>query len=78
MQYIKGADRTQAVLFPQSLDEIIDTDIKVRIIDLFVKSIDLAQFSFYVKSSSEGRRPYHPKDLLKLYVFWKIKIKSAA
>lgn len=69
MQYIKGTDRSQAVLFPRSLDEIIDADNEVRIIDLFVESIDLAQFSFHVKSSLEGRPPYHPKDLLKLYVY---------
>ena len=69
MQYIKGTDRTQAVLFPQSLDEIIDDGNEVRIIDLFVESIDLVQFSFHVKSSSEGRPAYHPKDLLKLYVY---------
>jgi transposase len=69
MQYIKGTDRTQAVLFPQSLDEIIDQSNEVRIIDLFVESIDLAQFSFHLKSSQEGRPPYHPKDLLKLYVY---------
>jgi len=69
MQYIKGIDRFQAVLFPQSLDEIIDADNEVRIVDLFVESIDLAQFSFHLKSSAEGRPPYHPKDLLKLYVY---------
>ena len=69
MQYIKGIDRSQAVLFPQSLDEIIDEDNEVRIIDLFVESIDLAQFRFHLKSSPEGRPPYHPKDLLKLYVY---------
>jgi transposase len=69
MQYIKGTDRTQAVLFPQSLDEIIDADNEMRLIDLFVESIDLAQFSFHIKSTAEGRPPYHPKDLLKLYVY---------
>ena len=69
MQYIKGTDRTQAVLFPQSLDEIIDLSNEVRIIDLFVESIDLTQFTFHLKSSEEGRPPYHPKDLLKLYVY---------
>ena len=69
MQYIKGTDRTQAVLFPQSLDEIIDQSNEVRIIDLFVESIDLTQFSFHLKLSEEGRPPYHPKDLLKLYVY---------
>lgn len=69
MQYVKGTDRTQAVLFPQSLDEIIAPDNEVRIIDLFVESIDLSQFSFHLKLSQEGRPPYHPKDLLKLYVY---------
>jgi transposase len=69
MQYIKGTDRTQAVLFAQSLDEIIDADNEVRIIDLFIESIDITHFNFQLKSSSEGRPPYHPKDLLKLYVY---------
>ncbi|MEI6950850.1 IS1182 family transposase [Paraflavisolibacter sp. H34] len=69
MQYIQGTDRTQAVLFPRSLDEIIDEDNEVRIIDLFVNSIDLAQFNFRIKSSPEGRPPYNPRDLLKLYVY---------
>ena len=69
MQYITGVDRCQAVLFPQSLDEIIDESNEVRIIDLFVDSINLTEFKFQLKSSSEGRPPYHPKDLLKLYVY---------
>lgn len=69
MQYISGTDRTQAILFPQSLDEIIDGDNEVRIIDLFVESIDLLSFNFQLKASTEGRPPYHPKDLLKLYVY---------
>jgi transposase len=69
MQYITGTNRTQAVLFSQSLDEIIDADNEVRIVDLFVDSIDLTQFTFQLKSATEGRPPYHPKDLLKLYVY---------
>ena len=69
MQFIIGTDRTQAVLFPESLEQIIDKNNEVRIIDLFVDSIDLAQFTFHLKFASEGRPPYHPKDLLKLYVY---------
>jgi len=69
MQFITGTDRTQAVLFPESLEQIIDQNNEVRIIDLFVDSIELSKFSFHLKSSSEGRPPYHPKDLLKLYVY---------
>jgi transposase len=56
MQYIKGTDRTQVVLFPQSLDEIIDPDNEVSIIDLFVESIDLTEFKFHLKGSA-GPQP---------------------
>jgi transposase len=69
MRYITGADRTQAVLFPQSLDEIIDQDNEVRLLDLFVESLELSTFTFHLKGSVEGRPAYHPKDLLKLYVY---------
>ena len=69
MRYITGTDRTQAVLFPQSLDEVIDQDNEVRLIELFVESLDLSTFSFHLKASEEGRPAYHPKDLLKLYVY---------
>jgi transposase len=69
MQFIKGENRTQSILFPQSLDQIINQDNEVRIIDLFVESISLADFQFFIKSTQEGRPAYHPKDLLKLYVY---------
>ena len=69
MQFIQGKDRTQSILFPKSLDQIVEFDNEVRIIDLFVESIDLADFHFVVKTSKEGRPAYHPKDLLKLFVY---------
>lgn len=69
MRYVTGSDRTQAVLFPQSLEQIIEQDNEVRLIDLFVEGLDLTTFSFYLKGSVEGRPAYHPKDLLKLYVY---------
>jgi transposase len=69
MQFIEGKNRTQSILFPQSLDQIIEQNNEVRIIDLFVESINLADFHFVIKTSKEGRPAYHPKDLLKLYVY---------
>jgi transposase len=69
MQYIQGKNRQQSILFPHSLDQIIEQDNEVRLIDLFVESIQLSDFNFILKSSTEGRPPYHPKDLLKLYVY---------
>jgi len=69
MQYIQGTHRTQAVLFSESLDQIVSEDNEVRLIDLFVESIKLEDFRFNVTLHSEGRPPYNPKDLLKLYIY---------
>ena len=69
MNYIQGKNREQSILFPHSLDQIISADNDVRIIDLFVESINIADFKFVVKTSAEGRPAYHPKDLLKLFVY---------
>jgi transposase len=69
MQFIEGKNRTQSILFPQSLDEIISPDNEVRMIDLFVESVRLEDFHFVIKTTKEGRPAYHPKDLLKLFVY---------
>ena len=69
MQFIQGKNREQSILFPQSLDQIIAPDNEVRIIDLFAESIQLEDFKFVTKISKEGRPAYHPKDLLKLFVY---------
>ena len=70
MSYIKGYDRTQAVLFQESIDEIIAPDNVVRFIDVFVNSLDIPSIGFSdVNKNVNGRPPYHPKDLLKLYIY---------
>ena len=69
MNYIQGKNREQSILFPETLDQIISADNDVRIIDLFVESINIADFKFVTKNAVEGRPSYHPKDLLKLFVY---------
>ena len=69
MQFIRGKDRTQSILFPESLDQRVEQNNEVRMIDLFVESINLADFKFVIKTTKEGRPAYHPKDLLKLFVY---------
>ena len=69
MQFIEGKNRTQSVLYPESLDQIIDQNNEVRMIDLFVDSINPQDFKFIMKTSMEGRPSYDPKDLLKLFVY---------
>ena len=69
MKYIIGQDREQLNIFPVSLDESISRDNEVRIIDLFIESIDVKGFGFKVDYGENGRPAYHPADLLKLYIY---------
>ena len=48
MKYIEGINRNQLVLFPTSMDEVIEQDNEVRLIDLFVDSLDMEQTGFEV------------------------------
>jgi len=69
MKYIKGQDRNQLNLFPLSMDEAIGADNEVRLVDLFVESMDIEAMGFKVDHIENGRPAYHPKVLLKLYLY---------
>jgi transposase len=70
MGYIEGEDRKQSVLFPEVLDDYISEENAVRFIDVFIEELDLSELGF-VKAipKDTGRPPYHPGDLLRLYVY---------
>jgi transposase len=67
--FIQGTDRHQATLFPERLDEYIAEDNAVRVIDVFVDELDLSGLGFKTHSENTGRPAYHPRTLLKLYVY---------
>lgn len=68
--YVAGVSRDQATLFPERLDELIAADAAVRVVDGFVDSLDLRALGFTrTVPALEGRPPYNPADLLKLYVY---------
>jgi transposase len=69
MKYIHGQNREQTYLFPVSLDSAIDSNNEVRLIDVFVGSLNLNEFGFKVEHIENGRPAYHPADLLKLYIY---------
>jgi len=68
MKYIEGQNRNQIVIFPTSLNNVIDQDNDVRFIDLSVESLDIAGMGFKIDHVEDGRSAYHPQDLLKLYL----------
>lgn len=70
MAYIRGEDRNQVTLFPESIDEYISEDSIVRIIDEYVDQLDVKALGFkFAESPSVGRPPYDPRDMIKLYVY---------
>jgi len=70
MGYIEGEDRNQIILFPESIDEYVSDNNSIRIIDEYIKQLDLEILGFKrAVNPSLGRPPYHPKDMLKLYLY---------
>lgn len=70
MRHITGESRKQATLLPPILDDYVASDHPVRVIDAFVDSLDLKELGFSKAVTFDtGRKPYHPGDLLKLYIY---------
>jgi len=69
MKFIQGQDRFQTSLFPVSLDASIDENNDVRLIDAFVENLNMASLGFDFDHVDNGRPAYHPKDLLKLFIY---------
>ena len=45
-RFVEEADRGQWTLLPECLDDFIDESNPVRVIDVFVDALDLAEMSF--------------------------------
>jgi transposase len=69
-RFVEGTDRGQSTLFPECLGDWIGEDNPVRVIDVFVDELDLAELGFSgVDPEVTGRPSYHPSVLLKLYIY---------
>lgn len=66
MHYIESFDRNQMMM--TTWDSMVDPESNARLIDAFVDSLDLTEYG--VKEiASEGRPPYDPRSLYKLYIY---------
>jgi len=69
-RFVEGTDRGQRTLFPETLDDWVGEENAVRVIDIFVDELDLAELGFdRVDPKATGRPSYHPSVLLKLYIY---------
>jgi len=70
MRHITGDSRQQATLLPGTLEDCVDGDHPVRVIDAFVDMLDMRELGFSMAETQfTGRKPCHPGDLLKLYIY---------
>jgi transposase len=68
--FVQGVDREQVTLFPACLDEYVGEDNPVRAVDAFVDGLDLDGVGFIdVQPLDIGRPGYHPRMMLKLYIY---------
>ena len=67
--FIEGENRHQSTLFPERIDDYVDEDSVVRVIDVFIDRLDISGLGFKAKAAKTGRPGYHPRLMLKLYVY---------
>lgn len=69
-RFVEEADRGQRTLLPDCLDDFIDESNPVRVIDVFVDALGLAEISFEdVEPAATGRPSYHLSGLPKLCIY---------
>ncbi|MDA3905458.1 MAG: transposase, partial [Bacteroidales bacterium] len=69
MKYLQGQDREQLHIFPVTMEAAIGADNEARMIELFVEGLSMEELGFKTDFVENGRPAYHPKDLLKLYLY---------
>lgn len=69
--YKQGQNRKQQLLFPPSIDEYVSKDNSVRAIEDYVELLDMEKLGFTKSAlvSTDGQPAYHPKLLLKIYIY---------
>jgi transposase len=70
MSYLRGPARSEVHLLPPCVDDYVPPNAPVRFIDAFVEGLDFPALGFtHAQPATTGRPPYHPADLLKLYIY---------
>src|SRR6202035_2110325 len=74
MTHIAGLERDQLLLLPEAVEDYVASDNPVRFIDAFVDGLDLSALGFArVVPEATGRPGYSPGDLLKLYIYDRVR-----
>ena len=69
MAHLLAPDYGQQFLFPPALEDWVPPDHPARFLREFVDQLDLPALGFGLPSGTEGRPPYHPSLLLKIWLY---------
>ncbi len=70
MNHIRGVDREQMLLLPETIEDYVGPENPVRFIEAFVASLDLFTLGFpKAIAAYTGRPAYEPGTLLRLYLY---------
>ena len=69
MAYRYGQDRSQMLLFPQSIDQYVGEDHPVRAYDAFVDTLDFDELGIDLDEHKVGNSQYDPHLMLKLLLY---------
>jgi len=67
--FIEGDNRHQTTLFPEALDDYVSEESPARVIDHFIDGLDISGLGFKTEPANTGRPGYHPRLMLKIYVY---------
>lgn len=67
--FIEGENRHQSTLFPERVDDYVEKDSVVRVVDFFIDRLDISGLGFRTQPADTGRPGYHPRTMLKIYVY---------
>ncbi len=68
-RFIEGENRQQSTLFPEALDDYVSEESPARVIDHFIDGLDISGLGFKTEPADTGRPGYHPRLMLKIYVY---------
>jgi transposase len=67
--FIEGENRQQSTMFPERVDDYVAEDSPVRVVDVFIDGLDISGLGFKAEAKDTGRPGYHPRTMLKIYVY---------
>ena len=69
MRGIESENRHQSNLFPECINDYVEEDSVVRFVDVFIDRLDISGLGFKTQHADTGRPGYHPRTMLKIYVY---------